>query len=109
MVVGVHDDDMALAVNRIIDMNGGIVVCADNKILSELPMPIGGFLADCSVEEAAEKMHSIMQNLHGLGCPLSNPYITIQTLCGTFLPYFRITQKGLVNIKEKKLVSLINK
>jgi adenine deaminase len=109
MVVGTRDEDMALAVNRIIEMQGGITVCADNKILSELPMPIGGFLADCSVEEAAQKMHNIKQSLYGFGCPLSNPYVTIQTLSGTFLPYFRITQKGLVNIKEKKLVSLIDK
>jgi adenine deaminase len=77
-------------------------------VVAELPLPIGGFIADCSIEEAAEKMHHIRENLYGLGCTLSNPYLTIQTLSGTFLPYFRITQKGLVNIKEKKLVDLVH-
>lgn len=107
VVIGANEDDMACAVNRIAELSGGIIVCAGGKILAELPLPIGGLLATCSVEEAAERLYQIRQSLKNLGCSLSNPYLSIQTLSGTFLPYFRITQEGLVNSKEKRIVALI--
>ena len=98
---------MALAVNRIAEINGGVLVCADGRIVAELPLPYCGFAAVCSTEEAAEKLRQIRENLANLGCSLPNPFMSLQTLSGTFLPYFRITQKGLVDTSKKRIVKLI--
>ena len=106
VVVGARETDMAQAVNRIIELKGGIVVTCKGEVVAELPLPIGGFLASCTVEEAAAKLNGIFDVLKGLGCPLQNPYISLQVITGVFLPFFRITKKGLVNTKDRKLVPI---
>ena len=106
VVVGAGEADMARAVNRIAELKGGIVVTCQGEVVSELPLPIGGFLASCSVEEAADKLNEIRDVLNGLGCRLPNPYLSLQVLTGVFLPFFRITKKGLVNTKDRKLVPM---
>jgi adenine deaminase len=106
VVVGAGEGDMARAVNRIIELKGGIVVARKGEVVAELPLPIGGFLASCSLEEAAEKLNGIRDVLNGLGCDLQNPYLSLQVLTGVFLPFFRITKKGLVNTKDRKLVPM---
>ncbi|MEJ2740865.1 MAG: adenine deaminase C-terminal domain-containing protein, partial [Dehalococcoidia bacterium] len=76
------------------------------EVVAELPLSIGGFLASCSIEEAAEKLDGIRDVLSSLGCSLQNPYLSLQVLTGVFLPFFRITKKGLVNTKDRKLVPM---
>lgn len=107
VVVGARETDMACALHRIAGIGGGIVVAQDGKITAELSLPIGGFLASCTVEEAAERLEQIQKALGNLGCPLQNPYLSLQVLTGVFLPFFRITKKGLVNTKDRKTVPLI--
>jgi adenine deaminase len=106
VVVGADEKDMSVVVNRVAELNGGIVISVDGTIQAELALPLAGFLTSEPVEEVAKKLRHIKKTLKELGCPLSNPYLSIQTLVGTFLPYFRITQKGLVDSKEKKMVDL---
>jgi adenine deaminase len=106
VVVGAEEADMARAVNRIAELKGGIVVSRKGKVVAELPLPIGGFLASCPVEEAADKLNGIREALNSLGCRLQNPYLSLQVLTGVFLPFFRITKMGLVNTKDRKLVPM---
>jgi adenine deaminase len=40
VVIGANDADMAFAVNRIRELQGGTVVCETEKILTELPLPV---------------------------------------------------------------------
>jgi adenine deaminase len=93
--------------HRIGELEGGVVVAQNGKIIAELSLPIGGFLASCTVEEAAGRLEQIQEALSGLGCPLQNPYLSLQVLTGVFLPFFRITKRGLVNTKDRNLVPLI--
>jgi adenine deaminase len=107
VVVGACETDMACALHRIGELEGGVVVAQNGKIIAELSLPIGGFLASCTVEEAAGRLEQIQEALSGLGCPLQNPYLSLQVLTGVFLPFFRITKRGLVNTKDRNLVPLI--
>jgi adenine deaminase len=106
VVIGARETDMGHAVHRIAELKGGIVVAHGGKIVAELSLPIGGFIASCPVEEAAARLEQIRDTLRGLGCFLNNPYLSLQVLTGVFLPYFRITRKGLVNTKDRKLVPM---
>ena len=42
IVAGANDIDMALAVNRIRELQGGTVICVDNQVIEELPLPVAG-------------------------------------------------------------------
>ena len=48
IVVGVDDDDMAFAVEKLIEQDGGIVIAHGQNVLESLPMPIAGLMSDQS-------------------------------------------------------------
>lgn len=106
IVVGADEDDMALAVNRIREMQGGVVLCQGGEVLEEIPLPIAGLVSDLPLEEVARRLRRMSDRLKELGSPLSNPFLTLQTLSFTPLPFLRITEKGLLDVRQKRLVSL---
>ena len=105
--VGVGDADMALAVNRIRELQGGIVVVQGGKIVAEIPLPIFGVISDLPMESLVDGMEAIEAALKVLGVRLSNPCLTILTLTTPAIPYLRICEEGLVNLKEGKTLGLV--
>lgn len=106
IVVGANDKDMAFAVNRIKALNGGAVLCANNKILSEIPMPILGLMSNLSMENIARAVSDLFTKIKELGTRLTDPYRTLVTLTGSAIPFIRICEEGLVDIKSGKMLSL---
>jgi adenine deaminase len=107
IVVGENDRDMALAVNRISELRGGAVVCATGRILAEIPLPVFGIISDLPIEMLAEKMVEIRSAMKELGFPFDDPLLTLNTLTTAAIPFLRICEEGLVNIKDGQTVGLI--
>ncbi|MBW2606822.1 MAG: adenine deaminase, partial [Deltaproteobacteria bacterium] len=107
IVIGADDADMALAVNRIFDLQGGAVVSVNGKIEAELPMPVFGILSDLPMEQIAVKTEGIKKKLSELGVPFPDPLLSLIALTGAAIPFLRICEEGLVNIKNGKTVGLI--
>lgn len=106
VVVGADDSDMAFAVNRIHDLQGGAVVCADGKILAELPLPVMGLISDMPMEMLARRIGDVRKAVSDLGVPFPDPLLTLATLTGAAIPYLRICEEGLVNLKDGKTLGL---
>ena len=106
IVVGGDNEDMAFAVNRIKDLQGGIVVCRDRKILAELPLPLFGVMSDLSLEAVAVREQKIIYAVKELGTDLTDPLLTLTTLTGAAIPYIRICEQGLVDLKTGRHLSL---
>ena len=100
IVVGADDNDMALCVNRIRELKGGAVVCSGGQITAELPLPIFGLMTDLPIAQLDEKITSIKQAARQNGVSFPDPLLTIVTLSGAAIPYFRICEEGLVNLKD---------
>ena len=107
IVVGANDADMAQAVNRIRELNGGVVVCADNKILAEISLPVGGVISTETMETISNKFHAIQQAATKLGCALPDIRITLATLPSPAIAHLRICEHGLFNLRQNKFVDLI--
>jgi adenine deaminase len=107
IVVGENDADMAASVNRIHELQGGAVVCARGKILGEIPLPVFGFISDWRVEVLSKKIEEMRSAIKELGFSLHDPLLTINTLTGAAIPFLRICEEGLVNIKDGETVGLI--
>lgn len=107
VVVGASDVDMARAVNRVVELQGGLVVFKDKEVMAEVPLPVGGLMTKGRLETAVEGFVKVKQALIHLGSTLTNPFLTLQTMPGTFLPFFRITLQGFADLKNQKLVDLI--
>ena len=107
LVIGVSDREMALAANRLLDLGGGLVVAAGDQILAEMPLADHG--TDIRATPARVDMRQIKaleQAFRTLGSGLERPFLTLQTFCFTGLPFIRLTDKGLADIRGKKVVSL---
>jgi len=107
ITVGAREEDMALAVNRIVELQGGAVVCADGQVLAELSLPLGGYLTDSPIEELVQKTDDFQRAAAGLGAPFSDVHLTLATLTTPAIPHFRIYEEGLVNLREQRRVGLL--
>ena len=106
-VMGADEEDMALAVNRIGDLTGGVVICAKGRVLAELPMPIMGIMSDLSVKEIAERTEQVNQAAKELGIIFEDPILSLITMTSAAIPYLRICEEGLVNLKDGKTRGII--
>ncbi len=106
LVIGAGDREMALAVNRLLDLGGGLVAAAGDSILAEMPMPVMGLISEQPLPELVRQIKDLEQAFRTLGSALERPFLTLQTFCFTGLPFLRLTDKGLADVRGKKLVDL---
>ncbi|MEM3061423.1 MAG: adenine deaminase C-terminal domain-containing protein, partial [Candidatus Bathyarchaeia archaeon] len=107
VVVGTNSEDMGEAVNLIADMQGGLVIVKDRKCLGMLELPIGGLLANKPVDELKEKLEELTEITHELGCRLRSPFMTLSFVSLAYIPAYGISDKGLIDVLEFKLVDPI--
>ncbi|SDT83788.1 adenine deaminase [Desulfobacula phenolica] len=108
-VMGADEADMALAVNRIGQLQGGVVVCSNGRVLAELPMPIMGIMSDLSIEQIAGRTKQVNQAAKELGVVFEDPILSLITMTSPAIPYLKICEEGLVNLKDGKTIGLFVK
>jgi adenine deaminase len=69
-------------------------------------MPVYGLIPLMTMKESMEKTMGLDENMRSIGAHLEKPFLTIQTIPFTGLPFLRITDRGLADIKNKRMVSL---
>jgi adenine deaminase len=106
VVVGLDDADMAAAVNRLVEIGGGQVAVADERVLAEVPCPIGGLLSDRPVEEVASAVERMEEASRQLGATIPAPFMTMSFLALSVVPELKITDHGLVDTVRFELVPL---
>jgi adenine deaminase len=107
IVVGTNDTDMADAVNRSRVLQGAAVVSENGKILAELPLPVFGIMSDLPIEAIAGRLQDIKKAVAHMGVSFPDPLLTLITLTGAAIPYLRICEEGLVNLKNGKTIGNI--
>ena len=83
------------------------MVCEKGEILAELPLPIFGIMSDLPIEAISQRLQEIKSAVSDLDVPFPDPLLTLITLTGAAIPYLRICEEGLVNLKDGKTVELI--
>lgn len=106
IVVGASETDMALAVNRIRQLKGGIVFVSGKKILAELSLPIGGMVSKEPMETIAGRLSDIHQAAANLGFPYSDIRTTLDVMASPAIPFLRICEDGLFSVAQNRLVDL---
>ena len=104
VAVGTSDEDIFAAVKEIERLQGGLAVAGDGKVLASLALPIAGLLSDEPLEVVADKLERLEQLAKGLGTRLPSPFATLSFLALPVIPELRLTDLGLVDVNEFKLV-----
>ncbi len=105
IVVGDNDGDMAVAVNRLIGMEGGFAVARSGQILADLPLPIAGLMSDRPASEVVTQLRKLRAAARDIGCPLPEPFLHMAFLPLCVIPHLKITDHGLVDVDKFELVA----
>ena len=106
VIVGTNDEDILLALHRLKAMGGGLVTVMNRKVLADLPLPIAGLMADVSVCEVYQQLKALHRSAKSLGCKLPDPFMTLSFLALPVIPELKLTDKGLVDVTQFKIVPL---
>ncbi|MDR2478771.1 MAG: adenine deaminase [Treponema sp.] len=100
IAVGVSDADIALAVEKLLEQNGGICLVKDGKTAASMPMPLGGLMSDQSGEWVDEKLNVIHEAAFNelLINPAVEPVMTLCFMSLAVIPELKLTDMGLFDV-----------
>ncbi|MDS7597706.1 adenine deaminase [Agrobacterium tumefaciens] len=103
-VVGVNEDDMALAANRLGEINGGFVVVEDGKVTGEIALPVAGLMSLEPYEAVRDTLHHLRKNAYALGTTLEEPFLQVAFLPLPVIPHLKISDRGMVDVDRFALI-----
>ena len=104
VVMGADPEEMAVAANRVAELNGGIVLVEDGKVVKEIPLPICGLLTDVDAWTLAEQRQELLAAAAELGCKVSDAFMFLSFVTLAAIPAFAVTDKGYVDVMTQQLV-----
>ncbi|MES2335173.1 MAG: adenine deaminase [Pseudomonadota bacterium] len=97
-VVGADYGDMALAANRLVEIEGGFVVVEGGRVLAELALPVAGLMSLGTFEAVREMLVTLRAASRSLGVTLEEPFLQLAFLCLPVIPHLKITDMGMVDV-----------
>ena len=106
LIVGSHDADMASCANALIESGGGMAVVNNGQVVEKMEFPVGGIFCLNPWRQVGQHLRRIHRCLREQGSQFERPLYALCFLPFVTLPSLRITARGLVNAKERKIVPL---
>lgn len=103
-VVGVNEDDMARAANRLSEINGGFVVVENGVVTGEIALPVAGLMSLEPYESVRDTLHHLRQAAYALGATLEEPFLQLAFLPLPVIPHLKISDRGLVDVDKFMLI-----
>jgi adenine deaminase len=103
-VVGAGDEDMALAVNRLLTLGGGLVAVQHGRVLAELSLPFAGLMSLQPFDTVRHNLHTLRATVEAMGCRLAEPFLHLAFLPLPVIPHLKITDRGLVDVDRFELL-----
>ena len=103
--IGCNDEDMAVAVNELKKLKGGMAVVKDGKVIDELALPIAGLMCDLEADVSQKKLGDIKNAARKLGVSdKMDPLLNMSFASLAVIPNLRLTTLGVVDVDKCKLV-----
>jgi adenine deaminase len=106
LVVGASDKEMRQAVGEIEKMQGGFVVVDQGEVKASLRLPIAGLMSSEPAAEVGSQMEKLNQAAREIGIIPANPFLTLSFLALPVIPELKLTDKGLVDVSEFRIIPL---
>ncbi len=103
-VVGAGDEDMAVAVNRLLALGGGFVAVQGGQVLAELALPFAGLMSLEPFDVVRQDLYTLRAAVQAMGCLLAEPFLHLAFLPLPVIPHLKITDFGLVDVDRFELV-----
>lgn len=103
--VGIDYDDIAVATNRLSEIEGGFVVARGGAIIAELALPIAGLISLSPYEQVRTELKELRAAAVSLGISLNEPFLQLAFLALPVIPALKITDRGMVDVTNFELIS----
>lgn len=107
LVLGNSPEDMVLAQNRVVELQGAFAAARGGRIAAEARLDVGGILSSGPVEELAESLGRVRAVMRELGYRNNNEIMSAATLTLPVSPELKLTDYGLLDVKSQKPVKLL--
>ena len=104
VAVGTSNEDLARAVNLLIENEGGIAVRGPSGDEEVLPLPVAGLMSDGYAEDVAAGYARLTKNVQAMGSPLGAPFMTLSFLALLVIPSLKLSDLGLFDGENFRFV-----
>ena len=104
LAIGRSREAMARAVNRLLDVRGGVVIVDGTEVAWELPLPLGGVMTRLELPDAARREDELHAMLRARGHSFHDPFFTLFFLSADFLPAVRLSPHGVWDVKAGRVL-----
>jgi adenine deaminase len=106
LVVGARDEDMAICASALIEGGGGMAIVNQGVILDKISFPWGGIFSTDPWQRVGRRLRRVQSCLREKGSTFERPMYALSFLTFVTLPSLRITARGLVDVRQRKIVPL---
>ena len=105
--IGTNLRDLTEAVNRVIEMEGGIAVVNRGKVIEELALTVGGLITDeLDAYEVSEKYRTLEQVVkEQLKGKVHAPFMHLSFLALSTSPKWKLTDQGIIDVNRDLVLS----
>ncbi len=107
IVVGTDEASMAVAANKLAEVQGGQVVVKDGKVIGLVELPIAGLMSTEHAEVVAKKAATVLEGFRACGCTIQNPNMQLALMALVVIPELRLSDKGLVDVTKFDFVPVL--
>jgi adenine deaminase len=106
IVAGADDESMMTAARRVGALHGGMVVADGERVVADVPLPLGGLMSAEPVETVKVQVDAAVAAARALGSPLHDPFMAMSFLALEVMPALKLTDRGLVDVGRFEIVPL---
>lgn len=104
VAVGIDYADIALAANRLSEIEGGFVVVKEGEILAELALPVAGLMSMEPFEAVRDRLINLRDAAKSIGVALEEPFLQLAFLALPVIPALKITDRGMVDVNKFEII-----
>jgi adenine deaminase len=105
IAVGTNDNDIIKAINKIVEMKGGLSISNEGTVKG-LNLEIGGIMTARSCSLVAREYEELSDEVKEMGSPLKAPFMTLSFMALLVIPELKLSDKGLFDGRSFSFVPL---
>ncbi|MFN8564371.1 MAG: adenine deaminase [Anaerolineae bacterium] len=106
VVIGADDASMQTAIRAVIEMGGGLAAVDGDAVLATLPLPVAGLMSEAPIAEVRRQYDALTAAAQGLGSTMRDPYMAMSFMALEVIPYLKLTDVGLVDVEQFRIVDV---
>ncbi|MGL4346383.1 MAG: adenine deaminase C-terminal domain-containing protein [Cellulosilyticaceae bacterium] len=106
MVMGTDPKAMLLAQQQLVEMQGGYIVCEEDRVLAKASLNVGGIVSDGPLEQLAEELRAVRGAMRHLGYEHLNEIMSFSTLSLPVSPELKMTDWGMLDTRTQQFIAL---